>query len=970
MNSIATYWRAALLALFLIACFGLQASDALAQAKVDKYVLTNIKNGYSALVGGTSLMGASDDATATFSLPFDFNYNDTKYTAGSTIRANSNGWVELNSTAQPAGSPYANRLYPSYTYPNTIYLWSNDCYVKTGVSYQVQGVSPNRVLVIDFVGILSYSSYSSNTPTNIEVMLYETSNIIEIHYKDNSFTMVSSHGVGLHGNNVSGGEYKVAYTSNVTPSNSFRFTPPLKLDQQASVSPKTIDFGNVAAGASSPNFAVTVTNVGLKDNLTINGASIGGTSDFAIVSSPSTNTIAPGGTATYQLRFSPLAAATRTGTFTVSTNGLDSGVQTINLTGFGIAPAVEFGPEATLFRKTRTRLGEVIEQKIVVKSTGQGPLTINPLTITGDYAGMYTATRKLTGVLAPGVTDTITVRYTPTEEGLRTATLNISTNAVQNPNKSIQLNGIGILPHLAITPRIVRFDSVAMGDTAWTTIRLTNTGSDTLAVKADYVTYFDRDFTYSGLEGADSLIAPEKFRDVQVRFTPQTQGLRQGRVRFTTNIPMTFETTRRDTSTFVVDVYGTAVPFGLIGITGPTKIDSSIIGDQVCQTVKISNNGQIPLTVNSATVSGPDAADFTITGITYPATIAAGSSIDVQVCGTPSSRGLRTAMIDVVSMSNERVTNTQLPLAVYGLQVCAQPSTNVAFENEIILVNTTSTAQIMINNCGDVATTYTAAIAGAGYTLTSPATSGLIQPGDNATFDVSFNPSTMGSLPGTLTVNGQGVTPMIINLGGVGGNVMITAANNTAPVTAVGATSAEFTVTVTNTGNMELTPGDPSISNTEFAYVAGSGPMTIAAGASGDYKFTFSPSAAGNRSATVTFPGASPALQAGTNGFILNGSTPSGSVRPVAANGYALGQNYPNPFAGQSMITFTMAEAGNAQIIVSDLIGNVVTIAADQFFSKGENTISFDATNMASGTYFYELVANGVRLQRSMLLNK
>ena len=103
---------------------------------------------------------------------------------------------------------------------------------------------------------------------------------------------------------------------------------------------------------------------------------------------------------------------------------------------------------------------------------------------------------------------------------------------------------------------------------------------------------------------------------------------------------------------------------------------------------------------------------------------------------------------------------------------------------------------------------------------------------------------------------------------------------------------------------------------------------------------------------------------------MLRGQGIVADVRPIAQNGYALGQNYPNPFSSSSVITFTMAESGNAQIVISDVTGNIVATAANQYFNAGENTVSFDATNMASGTYFYELVANGVRLQRSMLLSK
>jgi hypothetical protein len=339
----------------------------------------------------------------------------------------------------------------------------------------------------------------------------------------------------------------------------------------------------------------------------------------------------------------------------------------------------------------------------------------------------------------------------------------------------------------------------------------------------------------------------------------------------------------------------------------------------------------------------------------------------VQVCATPSTRGLRTASIAIDATSNGQTSTVDLPLMVFGQLVCAQPSTATAFENEVVLVNTTSTAQVLVNNCGDIPMTYTATAAGDGYSLTGAATSSVIAPGDNATFEVSFIPTVMSSLPGTLTITGDGIADMVVQLAGTGGNVMITATDNTAPETAVGSTSAEFNVTVTNTGNMQLTPGEPTISSTEFAYVSGSGPTTIDAGQTGTYKFTFTPAQEGTRTANVTFPSASPALM---SGFVLTGSTPLSAVRPVAAQGYSLRQNYPNPFNPSTVITFTMAEAGMAKIIVTDITGNVVTTVAEQFFGKGENTVTFAASSVASGTYFYELVADGVRLQRSMILNK
>jgi hypothetical protein len=955
-----------LFAWFFLVSFFLPSTSFSQEGRVDQYTVTNIGTGFTPITGTAT--GSGDSYVASVSLPFDFNYDNQAYSAGTSIRFGTDGWLEF-AGSQPSSSPYVDRVAnTSYNYPRSIYVFSQDMNVTTGMYYTTLGSAPNRIFVVEYRDTWGFGSSTSYTKTSMQIRLHETSNVIELHYKHNSLTLNKTGSAGLHGHTSPSLIMRRIYgPSSLTPSQNIRCTPPIKPTQRLAMSPESINFGSIAAGQPSADFPVTLTNIGAVTNLVINSAIVSGTADFTVVSSPASNIIAPGASATYMLRFRPLAPNTRNGVFTVATNGLDSGTQTVNLTGYGIAPEVSYGVENNLFRKSRVRMDESYSQSFTITSTGNGALAVNSIQITGDYANQYSITRAPLASMPPGWVDTVTVTYTPMEEGLRNAELVITTDAFSNPVKKVTLHGTGILPRLVMTPSTVMFDSVAMGDTAWATVRLSNPGTDTLAVKADYVTFADRDFTYYGLENGDSLIAPERFRDVQIRFIPSTRGSRQARARFLTNIPRTFEDVRRDTSTFILDVQGVAVPYGLLSIDAPSTIDSAIIGTQTCETVTIWNNGQSPLIVNSATIAGPDAADFTLTGVTFPLTIAPQSSVDAQVCATPSVRGMRTAMVDVSATSQDRVTTVQLPLAVYGLAVCAQPSTTTAFENEIVLVNTSSTAQVLINNCGDVARAYTAVVAGEGYSLTGAATSSMIAPGDNATFELSFNPTVMSSLPGTLTVTADGITPIVVNLAGTGGNVLISRMDNFQPVTAVGSTSPEFSVTVKNTGNMELTPGEPTVSNTAFAYVAGSGPAMIAAGSEGTFKFTFAPTNEGVTTAAVSFPNASPTLQ---GGFMLSGSTPTGAVRPVTQSGYELGQNYPNPFNPSTVITFTMAEAGIAKIIVTDITGNVVTTVADQFFGKGENRVTFDASNIASGTYFYELVANGVRLQRSMLLNK
>jgi hypothetical protein len=96
---------------------------------------------------------------------------------------------------------------------------------------------------------------------------------------------------------------------------------------------------------------------------------------------------------------------------------------------------------------------------------------------------------------------------------------------------------------------------------------------------------------------------------------------------------------------------------------------------------------------------------------------------------------------------------------------------------------------------------------------------------------------------------------------------------------------------------------------------------------------------------------------------------------PVAGgaiiSAYALYQNYPNPFNPQTKITFDLMEPGTVMLRVYDLLGREVAIPLPaERMSGGRHSVQFDATNLPSGLYVYELEANGFRDSKKMLLLK
>jgi hypothetical protein len=84
---------------------------------------------------------------------------------------------------------------------------------------------------------------------------------------------------------------------------------------------------------------------------------------------------------------------------------------------------------------------------------------------------------------------------------------------------------------------------------------------------------------------------------------------------------------------------------------------------------------------------------------------------------------------------------------------------------------------------------------------------------------------------------------------------------------------------------------------------------------------------------------------------------------------FGLSQNYPNPFNPITTIEFALPKNSEVNLVVFDLAGRVVAELAKGDFNAGYHSINFDATNLASGIYYYRLKAGDfVSVKKLMLL--
>ncbi len=81
-------------------------------------------------------------------------------------------------------------------------------------------------------------------------------------------------------------------------------------------------------------------------------------------------------------------------------------------------------------------------------------------------------------------------------------------------------------------------------------------------------------------------------------------------------------------------------------------------------------------------------------------------------------------------------------------------------------------------------------------------------------------------------------------------------------------------------------------------------------------------------------------------------------------------QNYPNPFNPATKIKYDLPVDMHVTLSVYNVLGQLVTALVDEQQVAGTHEISFDATRLASGTYFYRLQADDRVLTQTMMLLK
>ena len=290
-------------------------------------------------------------------------------------------------------------------------------------------------------------------------------------------------------------------------------------------------------------------------------------------------------------------------------------------------------------------LGTSLSKSASLSNTGNSSLTISQASVSGTGFSFSGLSMPLT--LAPGQAVSMTTTFAPKSGGSASGTLSLTYETkirgkVSSSTITTSLSGTGAA-QLSANPTSLNFASVQVGSKQTQFEALTNSGGSRLTISQATVT--GSGFSITGLTLPLTLNAGASVT-FSVVFAPQTSGSVSGQITVISNA---------SNPTLTASLSGTGTAQGQVALT-PTALNFGSVtdGTKLSRTSSLSATGA-SVTVSSAKLSS---AEFTLTGISFPLTIAAGTSVPFTLTFVPQTSGLATGTLSFADNASNVPTET------------------------------------------------------------------------------------------------------------------------------------------------------------------------------------------------------------------------------------------------------------------------------------------------------------------------
>ncbi|MCC6997727.1 MAG: choice-of-anchor D domain-containing protein, partial [Deltaproteobacteria bacterium] len=710
----------------------------------------------------------------------------------------------------------------------------------------------------------------------------------------------------------------------------------------------THDFGPVIINTAGAEVLFTITNTGTGPTAPLGVVLTGGASGFSI-SNNACNGMALAASATCQvgISFMPSAEGAVTGSIAVS-NGTTASVSA-TLAGEGITPgALQISPTTQGFGSV-TMGGNSGTQTFTVTNTGgqaSGTITAG---LMGTDAGQFVVTADGCNAqtLAANATCQITVRFSPSSAGGKSASLNVT--ATPGGSAIAQLAGMGLsVGNLIITPTSKDFGAVQQGMTGMSQVfTVQNSGGSDTGTLATAVNGANAAaFTVGTDTCMGQILAANASCMVTVTFEPNTAGSKIA----------TLTVAGTPGGAAAAPLSGTALADAQLALNPMSNDFNSVVtGSGVNATFTLRNTGGVMSGVPTVSLSGPDMGQFSIMSNNCTAVLPAAGTCMIVVRFAPTSTGVKGATLSATAtpggIAMAALAGTGITPGALSISPTSQNF------GSVLQGTTTATPQnFTVTNTGGSATgTLTATIlpAGAEFRIVTNTCTATLPAAGTCMVSVRFEPTSAGAKTATLQVSGTPGGTAPASLDGVGlapASLSMSPTTFTFPSTVVAGTSTTQNFTVTNSGGVaagSTTALATTISGTgmaEFDITANTCTGTLGAGATCTVTIAFNPGSAGAKTASLNVTATPGGLAAAS----LNGTGQTPAALTLTApppNSVAFGAV---PIGSSSTMTYRVSNTGQqtSSAITLTLTGTDFTlltgVAGD--CASGTTTLTGGAT--------------------------
>ena len=444
----------------------------------------------------------------------------------------------------------------------------------------------------------------------------------------------------------------------------------------------TLTFAPQNQGTTSASQNVNIFNSG-STAVSITGVQVTGSAagDYAATNGCGSS-VAANSHCTIGITFSPTATGTRTASLAISDSATGS-PQTVSLTGTG-QPGLQtlYISQTALTYAAQNLNTTSAPQLIQVVNNGAGTVAIGGVSIGGTNASDFLiSTNNCTSALSAGTGCTIFVTFSPNAVGSRVASLQISDNATGSP-QSVPLYGTGqtATQTIYLSSTVVQFAPQLIGVPSAnpSNFYIQNRGNSNLSLNSFSITGTNAsDYSITQNSCSTGVLAANAYCYIYIVFTPGGPGNRNA-------LFQVADTAQGSPHTVMLTGVGqTSTSSFNLSANGLSFGQQNQYTTSAQQYFYIYNVGTLPFTINSLTLTGANAGDFSISlneCPLNPAQVAAAGSCYIYLQFTPTTTGQEYATLQIADSASGSPHVVQLSgIGVAQTQITSLQPNEISF---------------------------------------------------------------------------------------------------------------------------------------------------------------------------------------------------------------------------------------------------------------------------------------------------